>query len=1219
MARFRSKRFELGRKLGEGSLGLVYEAYDREQDIRVALKLLRRVVPTELYRLKQEFRALRSISHPNIVTLYDLLSEDDMWFISMELIEGEDMISHVRKTRAAHHGPERPLFGATVDESRLRHVLAQMAQALHAMHIAGLIHRDLKPSNVRVTELGRAVVMDFSIVAEASNILDHSNTGNLMLGTPLYMAPEQAAGDPPSPAIDWYGLGVMLYQAVTGRLPFEGRWDAVLIDKQERDPRPPRELVADMPDDLDELCHALLSRRPHERPPGHEILARLGLASEDTASVLHGMNEGVFVGRDSELALLDHACERAREGESVCVLFGGVPGVGKSKLLQRFATRRLRSPGEAVIVLSGSCQPHDPRCYNALDEIIDALSRALLELPGERLRAVLPEDIALAAGMFPALLRVPGVDRPSRRKAARPDERRDRAVDALRRLLADLAAWRPLVVCIDDLQWADADSLDALRALFRPPALGHVLWVLAVEDHGAGPRSEAERLYQALDLGASGTCHLVELAGLPRDAQQALLEHWLGARAAVLESMSMDQARATPLYLSELARLAIESRTQGGGSFDTLDQVLEQRIAMLPESGRALLEAICLAGQPAPLSLLARATHQGMGEVERASATLRASRLIRVARPGREPWLIPYHHTVSEIACRMLPDDHRRDLHHRLALALERLGGAPSDALARHWRASGDAEQALAHLGAAARNAAERLAFERAAELYGAARDLTEPQSPAMRSLLRSLGHVLSLCGRHVEAADVCRQAARQGGAELSLALERQAADHLLRGGHIAAGLDQLGAIAARLGAPPGQAGAAGAPLRQRVRLLMRKQRYRARSEKEIAARDLDRLDIMYATALPLSMLDHGRGVMVQSEHLIIALRLGEPVRVARALACQVPAVLLKGGRHRGRHDRARSLARDALDTARRMGDAHLAGLAHLGLGLTDLAGDHHAAAEPSLARAVHVFATEVRDAHWELLLARYLHCVARIGQGRIREATAVIPGFLARARQRGDVTARTLFGCRPAMWRAMRRDRVDQALDAIAALRDSWRDQPTHAARYLMAVAQVMGHIYLGDRERARAAMNACAHHMQGAYLANTPLLAVDAHALAGRVALLCHDRDQAARAARKLARMSGPMARGHAALINAALAHGDGDHDRAKELLGEAATRFHGAGASHLGSAARFRLGQMLGAERGKSHIAKAMQWCRRENIANIGRMFDYLCPWTRSTVDV
>ncbi|HEX2678672.1 MAG TPA: serine/threonine-protein kinase, partial [Polyangiales bacterium] len=229
-------RFVIERQLGEGSMGAVYLALDRERDTKVALKTLRRVDASGIYRFKREFRALADVSHPNLVELHELFSEDSEWFFTMEYVQGQDFLAYVlgesrrtaelspRRTRQIRGGPAARTPGMEVlfptplrSFDRVRDVLKQVVSAIIALHNAGKLHRDLKLDNVMVTREGRAVVLDFGIGKALMSAQREDSDGRITaagvsLGTPTYIAPEQASGDPTlDHRADIYALGVVAY------------------------------------------------------------------------------------------------------------------------------------------------------------------------------------------------------------------------------------------------------------------------------------------------------------------------------------------------------------------------------------------------------------------------------------------------------------------------------------------------------------------------------------------------------------------------------------------------------------------------------------------------------------------------------------------------------------------------------------------------------------------------------------------------------------------------------------------------------------------------------------------------------------------------------------------------------------------------------------------------------------------------------------------------
>ena len=268
---------------------MVYEAHDRETDKVVALKALTHTEATHISRFRNEFRSLADVSHPNLVSLYEFMSDGEYWFFTMELVRGVNFLQYVRPG----YDPNRILLSmtptllqslgevseewdapadseavtqrfdsvitdlsdeelssspvdlsatSTLDLERLTKALRQLAEGLHGLHETGKLHRDIKPSNVLVSKEGRVVILDFGLVAEVESKGLHDSIN--LAGTPDYMSPEQGAQLPLSTASDWYSVGVMLYQALTGRLPFAGKFYEVMMNKQSADPPAPADLIA---------------------------------------------------------------------------------------------------------------------------------------------------------------------------------------------------------------------------------------------------------------------------------------------------------------------------------------------------------------------------------------------------------------------------------------------------------------------------------------------------------------------------------------------------------------------------------------------------------------------------------------------------------------------------------------------------------------------------------------------------------------------------------------------------------------------------------------------------------------------------------------------------------------------------------------------------------------------------------------------------------------
>ncbi len=258
-------RYELEEIVGSGGMATVYRAQDRLLERSVALKILHEQFsqdPDALERFGREARAVAQLAHPNIVTVIDRGEDGGRPYIVFEYVSGENLKQLVAR--------EGPLPVATVIELGI-----QVARALEAAHDRGVVHRDIKPQNVLLAEEGRAKVTDFGI-ARARNTEGMTLTGTIM-GTSDYIPPEQARGETAGEAGDVYSLGVVLFELLTGRLPYEGDNAVAVAMRHVNDPVPDvRELRPDVPPRLAALVHRALAKEPRDRfPTMSDLVAEL--------------------------------------------------------------------------------------------------------------------------------------------------------------------------------------------------------------------------------------------------------------------------------------------------------------------------------------------------------------------------------------------------------------------------------------------------------------------------------------------------------------------------------------------------------------------------------------------------------------------------------------------------------------------------------------------------------------------------------------------------------------------------------------------------------------------------------------------------------------------------------------------------------------------------------------------------------------------------------
>lgn len=988
-SRLREGRFVLRREIGRGATGRVWEAQDELRRSTVALKQLTRVDPRGLYLLKNEFRAIAEIDHPNLIRLGELFAEeDDEVFFTMDLVEGVDFLAWVRDgwVRDSAVRGVRPSFDAPFEEARLRAALLQLAEALAVLHAHGKVHRDVKPSNVLVEADGRLVLLDFGMTADFSG--NREREYGTIAGTPRYMAPEQVSDDDVGPAADLYAVGVMLHEALTGRAPIEGSPREMLFGKQLLRVPPLGERFEGIPEDLDVLCRDLLALDPAARPDDAALLRRLG-APRRTVTLSLPPAGDTFVGRGAELEALDDAL-RASAARCVVALIRGDSGIGRTALLNEWVQRARRDGDDHCTVLRGRCFERENLPFNAIDSVIDDLAAQLDAVEGLFHRRHTTRDLIALATVFPVLRRVKDIEwmvQEDASPAPGPRELRRRAFRGLDALLSTLAERTRLIVAIDDLQWADADSLALLEELTHGAAAPHLLVVGTVQSgFELGPLSSRD----------GRDARAIELSGLPSEDAEALAQLAAAESGREIDAAAIAaEAQGHPLYVQELARA-------GGDAGPGLDAMLEARAAKLGLRERAVLELVALASLPLPQRWIADAAALELSETLEAIDTLRRERWVRTRGPSADETVQPFHGRVRRAVEASLDPDRLRELHARLAETLSEHAAEPRvvATLVHHLEQAGDRRRAGRRALAAAEAAAASLAFDLAADLYGAALRLAPLEGASRSRVTRARAEALRDAGRGREAGDAFLLAASTAPAAERLSLELTAAELWVASGHLRRGMTLLESSLQRLGArwPKSAIEAIGALGVERARL--RVAQLAARRPRPMTEAQRRRVKVFQAVATGLGSVDPLRASVFQARALRDALGSTDQELIGVGLCVEA---LLQSFVGTASEADVRNLVARGRAAARASGSERASAYAELADGGARMLFGRLGAASGPLAEAEMRFRDEVRVDTAGLNVARLLKVWVAVFRGDLRLLSQWIPEYERDAARRDD------------------------------------------------------------------------------------------------------------------------------------------------------------------------------------------------------------------------
>jgi serine/threonine protein kinase len=1229
-------RYEVVGTLGEGGMGVVYEALDRERNQSIAVKTLLRFDAGAFYLFKQEFRTLADVRHTNLVRLFDLVipEGDGHAFFTMELVRGVDFRTYVqRPAKALHSGtmpsarpadretvrprragpaPEPSARRTTADIDRLRPALRQLVTGVHALHAAGRLHRDIKPSNVLVTGEGRVVLLDFGVATELARRDDDVSGSGEMVGTARYMAPEQACDEAPSFAWDWYSVGVVLYEALVGRPPFMGSAVDVLTMKTTMDPTPPSASVEGVPADLDALCVALLCRESTGRPSGDEILRRLGI----TGDALHAdlAPDPPLVGREAHMLALRESLEVVRGGRSMAVHVSGAPGMGKSAVAHAFLDA-LAQRNDALILRSRAYE-RESMPYKAVDSAIDALSKHLLRVADGASPPVLPDDMWALAKLFPVLQRVAIPKPPAVAPVEDPQALRRRAFRVLMRLLDTLAKENPIVLFIDDAQWGDIDSAALLLELVRSPDAPPLLLLMThraeeaktspflaelrerwpemvpVSDVDVGPLSfdDAQRL-------------AMSLLGSPGDASERT------ARAVARES------RGSPFLVEELVR-SNRVLPMGEGptlAVLTLDQMVSERLEHLPPSARALLEVAAVGGRPLPVSVVGYAAGSRAPDADVEIGV--AQRFLRTGLSDGRDVVEITQDRIRETIVAQLSDAALRTHHGHLAAVLQDTADADAEAIATHWLLAGDGARAAEYAESAAEHAASKLAFDQAARLMRLAIDNTPPGDPALRRQRLRLGELLKNSGRAIESSRVFLGLVDGASRAEQVEYQRVAAEQLLVAGCIDEGAELLHRVLRATGmkAPRSPLSAVFWLIVYRLWLAVLGLHVRDRRPDEVSPEARARIEALFTATSGFSIVDVVLSACMQARHLVEALRYGDRFQLLRAVSLEAAHLSATGKRETARElelvEIARGLAaREATEEA----DAYFSGARGIGLfqrGRWREAAELLARGQSAMQHALVGFST-----------VRMFSLYTGFFLGQITESRARLARLCADAEDRGDrytsVNVRTSVGVHAAL-------AIDDVVGAHRGPREAivqWTQKGFHVQHWQGMVYEPDADVYAGDGAAAYERLVRDLGLLRRSLLLHAGFIRVMTFFTRARYAIASIDGTssqrrarvaEALRMARLLDRESDVWTKGLAAMVRACAYNAAGYRGQTVAALRSAVERNQASESLVYLEPARYRLGQFLGGQEGRELRARALEAMVAQGIKNPERWADTFMP--------
>jgi tetratricopeptide (TPR) repeat protein len=621
---------------------------------------------------------------------------------------------------------------------------------------------------------------------------------------------------------------------------------------------------------------------------------------------------------------------------------------------------------------------------------------------------------------------------------------------------------------------------------------------------------------------------------------------------------------------------------------------------------------IAIAGRPVRL----RQAYDAIGDAESLGqapvSVLRAEHLVKTTGWTLEDLIEPYHDRIRESVSGHLDGRLRGSYHHRLAVVLEGAVDADPETIAAHFDSAGESERAGFHYAQAAATAARTLAFDRAAKLYRLALERHRGPTGDANHFRVQLAHALANGGRGFEAAQEFEIAAAQSTGGDAVELQRQAAMQYCINGRIAQGrrifAKILGTVGMKL--PAGRISIWTSLLLRRGYLRLRGVRFRERPVDSVPTAALQRIDLLWAVSVGLSVPDPIGVATLQTRGLLLALRAGEPYRVARALAIEAYLTATAGW---PAAKRSESLLAQANRLATQIDNPHAVGMTRLAVGATALLQARFPDAVAACEQAEVVLREKCTGVWWELSTARTLTAWALWHMGRFRDLDTRTLTYLAEARERGDLYTLTNLSSVALPHLRLAADEPERAQKLIDEAMATWTSDAFHIQHVAAMFTQAHIHLYNGDGAAALKHIDARWAELRRALQLRTQIVRVMMLDLRARSALAAACRapmaaallHRAERDARRLARENSNCAPVFARIITAGIEEMRGNHIGAESLLSAASTELGALGLVLRAAAVRRHLGMLLGGTKGSRLIDESNECMGQEQVRNAQRV--------------